>query len=79
MQALVGRLHDRRVVTYGFNPQADVRVVGLTYENGGARFDVVLSAEGDVIDGLELPMTGDHNVSNVLAAVGGRPTSGRDP
>ena len=69
VQALVGRLHDRRVVTYGFNPQADVRVVGLKYVNGGARFDVVLSSEGDVIDGLELPMTGDHNVSNALAAV----------
>ena len=65
----MGRLHDRRVVTYGFNPQADVRVVGLRYESGGARFDVVLSAEGDVIDGLHLPMTGDHNVSNALAAV----------
>ncbi len=69
VQALVGRINDRRVITYGFNPQADVRVVGLSYQGGAAKFDVVLSAEGDVIDGLSLPMPGDHNVSNALAAV----------
>ncbi|MEM7615555.1 MAG: UDP-N-acetylmuramate--L-alanine ligase, partial [Pseudomonadota bacterium] len=69
VQALVGRIHDRRVITYGFNPQADVRVMGLTYEAGVAKFDVVLSGEGDVIDGLSLPMPGDHNVSNALSAI----------
>ncbi|MEM8872218.1 MAG: UDP-N-acetylmuramate--L-alanine ligase [Pseudomonadota bacterium] len=69
VQGLVGRIHDRRVITYGFNPQADVRVIGLTYEAGVAKFDVVLSAEGDVIDGLSLPMPGDHNVSNALSAI----------
>ena len=41
----------------------------LTYEDGGARFDVALNAEGRVIEGVSLPMTGDHNVSNALAAV----------
>jgi len=69
VQALVGRIHDRRVLTYGFNPQADVRAVGLKYADGKAQFDVVLATEGDVIDGLTLPMPGAHNVSNALAAI----------
>ncbi|MHA3976587.1 UDP-N-acetylmuramate--L-alanine ligase [Halovulum sp. GXIMD14794] len=69
VQSLVGKIHDRRVMTYGFNPQADVRAVGLRYAEGKAHFDVVLASEGDVIDGLTLPMPGAHNVSNALAAV----------
>jgi UDP-N-acetylmuramate--alanine ligase len=69
VQALVGRVADRRVVTFGFNAQADVRAVNLTYENGVAHFDVALQAEGTVIEGCTLPMPGDHNVSNALSAV----------
>lgn len=69
VQALVGRLTDRRVVTYGFNAQADVRAINLTYKAGVAHFDVALQAEGLVIEGCELPMPGDHNVSNALSAV----------
>jgi len=69
VQALVGRIHDRRVITYGFNPQADVRIVNLTYKKGVAHFDIALQAERSVIAGASLPMPGDHNVSNALAAV----------
>jgi UDP-N-acetylmuramate--alanine ligase len=71
VQALVGRLTDRRVVTFGFNAQADVRAVNLTYENGVAHFDVALQGEGKdvVIEGCVLPMPGDHNVSNALSAI----------
>ncbi len=69
VQALVGRITDRRVATYGFNPQADVQGRNVVYEDGGASFDVALNAEGRVIEGLRLPMTGDHNISNALAAV----------
>ncbi len=69
VQALVGRVTDRRVRTFGFNAQADVRATRPAYERGIAHFDVVLQAEGDRIDGLTLPMPGDHNVSNALAAV----------
>jgi len=69
VQALVGRIHDRRVITYGFNPQADVRIVNLTYKQGVAHFDIALQAEGGMIAGASLPMPGDHNVSNALAAV----------
>ncbi len=69
VQSLVGRLTDRRVVTFGFNAQADVRAVGLRYANGAAFFDIALQSEDTVIEGCTLPMPGDHNVSNALAAV----------
>jgi UDP-N-acetylmuramate--alanine ligase len=69
VQALVGRISDRRIVTYGFNAQADVRAVNLTYKGGVAHFDVHLQAEDQVIEGCSLPMPGDHNVSNALSAV----------
>jgi UDP-N-acetylmuramate--alanine ligase len=71
VQALVGRVTDRRITTFGFNPQADVRAVNLRYENGTAHFDILLQSEGEGarIDGCTLPMPGDHNVSNALSAV----------
>ena len=69
MQSLVGKITDRRVVTYGFNAQADIRAVNLTYKAGVAHFDIALQAEGSVIEDCALPMPGDHNVSNALSAV----------
>ncbi|MBZ4021838.1 UDP-N-acetylmuramate--L-alanine ligase [Rhodobacter sp. TJ_12] len=71
VQALVGKVNDRRVLTFGFNAQADVRAVNLTFEKGNAHFDILLQAEddGSMIEGCTLPMPGDHNVSNALAAV----------
>ena len=76
VQALVGKLTDRRVVTFGFNAQADVRAMNLRYERGIAHFDIALQGEGptetgdiEMIEGCTLPMPGDHNVSNCLAAV----------
>lgn len=76
VQSLVGKLTDRRVVTFGFNAQADVRAVNLRYEKGIAHFDIVLRGESaadattpEVIEDCTLPMPGDHNVSNCLAAV----------
>ena len=69
VQALVGKITDRRVVTFGFNTQADVRAINLSYRNGSAYFDIALQNDGMVIEGCTLPMPGDHNVSNALAAV----------
>ncbi|AAV94492.1 UDP-N-acetylmuramate--L-alanine ligase [Ruegeria pomeroyi] len=69
VQALVGRITDRRVRTYGFNAQADVRATNLTYKGGVAHFDILLQHEDMVIEGCTLPMPGDHNVSNALSAV----------
>jgi UDP-N-acetylmuramate--alanine ligase len=69
VQALVGRITDRRVVTFGFNAQADVSATRPRFEGGKAHFDILLRAEDQVIEGCTLPMPGDHNVSNALAAV----------
>ncbi len=75
VQSLVGRVDDRRVITYGFSLQADVCGVNLRYEGGVARFDVIARLrhpKGDGerrIEGLTLPMPGDHNVQNALAAI----------
>jgi len=69
VQNLVGKITDRRVVTYGFNAQADVRAVNLKYRQGSAMFDIELRSEDLVLKDCVLPMPGDHNVSNALAAV----------
>ena len=69
VQALAGRLTDRRVISYGFNAQADIRAENLRYEVGHAHFDIVFQDTGTRLAGCTLPMPGDHNVSNALAAV----------
>ncbi|MCA8888573.1 MAG: UDP-N-acetylmuramate--L-alanine ligase, partial [Parvularculaceae bacterium] len=71
VQALVGRVTDRRLITYGTNPQADVRAENISFADGGSRFDIIFRSRGEVesrIDGVHLPMPGVHNVSNALAA-----------
>jgi len=74
VQSLIGRLQDRRVVTYGFSPQADIRVDNLHYKDGQACFNVHICSrrteESRYIEDLRLPLPGDHNVSNALAAIG---------
>ena len=69
VQTLVGRITDRRIVTFGFNAQADVRAMNLTYQGGVAQFDIALQGDDMVIENCRLPMPGNHNVSNALAAV----------
>jgi UDP-N-acetylmuramate--alanine ligase len=73
VQSLVGKIEDRRIITYGVNPQADVRLVDLTAENGGSRFKVVFrdraSGTTHEIADLVLPMPGRHNASNATAAI----------
>ena len=73
VQAMIPRVADRRVVTYGFSPQADVRAVNVELGPDGGRFDVVIAdrkaGSERTIDSLFLPMMGAHNVQNSLAAV----------
>jgi len=72
VQALVAAVQNRRLVTYGVNPQAEVRAVSVAMDPDGARFDVVItprSGETITMKGLHLPMPGWHNVSNALAAI----------
>src|SRR6478736_4602636 len=73
VQTLVGKLEDRRILTYGENPQADVRLAELDHLNGQSRFSVLFrDRAGKVshtIDKLALPMPGRHNALNATAAV----------
>jgi UDP-N-acetylmuramate--alanine ligase len=72
VQELVGKIEDRRVITYGVNPQADVRLVDQRVEGGTTRFGVLVrSHDGKVheIKDVTLPMPGHHNALNATAAV----------
>ncbi|WCT78057.1 UDP-N-acetylmuramate--L-alanine ligase [Novosphingobium humi] len=72
VQAIIPKVRDRRVITYGFSAQADVRGEAVTPYPGGNRFTAVLrQRDGSFrrIEGIELPMPGRHNVQNALAAV----------
>jgi len=73
VQALIGRIEDRRIVTYGFSPQAEARTLALEQGNWGCRFDVAITerTSGARTDfpGLELAMPGRHNALNATAAV----------
>ncbi len=73
VQAMIPRVSDRRIITYGFSPQADVRGVNIKTRSGWALFDVLLtdrkSGDERVFDEFQLPMIGDHNVQNALAAI----------
>jgi UDP-N-acetylmuramate--alanine ligase len=73
VQALVSRIEDRKVITYGENPQADVRFMNIRMDGATSVFDIEIRRRrtGEVIkiDGLRLPMPGRHNVSNATAAI----------
>ncbi|MEY4241368.1 MAG: hypothetical protein RJA14_1064, partial [Pseudomonadota bacterium] len=76
VQRLVAAIDNRRLVTYGVNPQAMVRADNVEMKPDGCRFDVVIQPQGLAaadepvrITGLHLPMAGWHNVANALAAI----------
>ncbi len=72
VQAMLPRVSDRKIVTYGFSPQADVRGVNVLAGPDGCRYDIVIadrkSGRRQTIEGVFLPMLGTHNVQNSLAA-----------
>ena len=73
VQAILPRVQDRRIVTYGFSAQADIRGENVQPIPGGNRFDVqIRERDGSTrrIEGIELPMPGRHNVLNAMAAIG---------
>jgi UDP-N-acetylmuramate--alanine ligase len=73
VQAMIPRLSDRRVITYGFSPQADVRAVDLRLDPQGSTYNIVINDRfretTGRIDDVHLPMVGQHNVQNSLAAI----------
>ena len=74
VQALIGRVRDRRIVTYGTNPQADIRATNQRVENGFNAFDVTITdrktGKTRELSGVHLAMHGTHNMLNSLAAIG---------
>jgi UDP-N-acetylmuramate--alanine ligase len=73
VQALMGRISDRRILGYGFSPQADIRAINVNIGPSGAAYDVVVTdraaGRSRTIAGIRLPMFGEHNVLNSLAAI----------
>ncbi|NVE94693.1 UDP-N-acetylmuramate--L-alanine ligase [Altererythrobacter lutimaris] len=72
VQAVIGQVRDRKVVTYGFSLQADICGVNICPTAGGNTFDVIVRQRGEEdrrIEGVKLPMPGRHNVQNALAAI----------
>jgi UDP-N-acetylmuramate--alanine ligase len=73
VQAMIPKVADRKLLTYGMTPQADVRAVNVESTNGETRFDVVLTSRASddprTLEGVSLPMLGGHNVQNALAAI----------
>tara|TARA_R110002072_G_scaffold9518_2_gene45883 strand:- start:4114 stop:5526 length:1413 start_codon:yes stop_codon:yes gene_type:complete len=72
VQAVIGKVRDRRVITYGFSLQADICGVNVRPDAGGNCFDVIVRQRGEEdrrIEGVRLPMPGRHNVQNALAAI----------
>ena len=73
VQTLVGKIEDRRVITYGENLEADARLIGLTPMGGGSKFSVLMrdrktGATHEIAD-IMLPMPGQHNALNATAAI----------
>jgi UDP-N-acetylmuramate--alanine ligase len=73
VQSLVGRIEDRRIVTYGENPQADVRLVEVSHAGGTSLFTIIFRDRAGQrvheIGKIALPMPGRHNALNATAAV----------
>jgi UDP-N-acetylmuramate--alanine ligase len=73
VQALIGRIEDRRIITYGANPQADVRYVDRVVNGRVQRFTVLIrervTGATHAIENLVLPMPGEHNVQNATGAI----------
>lgn len=74
VQSLIGRVRDRRIVTYGTSPQADVRATNPRVESGVSVFDVTLTDRKTGTErelaAMRMPMPGRHNMLNSLAAIG---------
>jgi UDP-N-acetylmuramate--alanine ligase len=74
VQSMLGKINDRKIITYGENPQADLRVSNITPDITGLTFDLHIQARdhkaAQTIQALHLPMFGRHNVLNSLAAIG---------
>jgi len=67
VQELLAEIHNRRVITYGFTPQADIRATHIRRAENGQLFDIEIAETGKIISDVFLPMYGEHNIRNALA------------
>ena len=83
VQGIIPRVLDRRIITYGFSAQADVRAVDVQMGSDGARFTTVItdrkSGESTTVENVFLPMFGRHNIQNALAALAVATSIGIEP
>jgi UDP-N-acetylmuramate--alanine ligase len=72
VQEMASKVENRRLITYGINPQAEVRAMNLSFGAEGSTFDVLINGPGEattMLGEITLPMAGQHNVQNALAAI----------
>ena len=79
VQSLADLITDRRVVTYGLQPGADIRAVNIHMGLSGSRFDLQFNPQASIfkqkekvwgaMEGIQLPLYGEHNVQNALSIV----------
>ena len=73
VQALISKVSNRRIITYGLNPEADIRAINIQIDHEGSNFSVIAlqRASNTKIDlgQFSLPMIGKHNIRNALAAI----------
>ncbi|HTX50442.1 MAG TPA: UDP-N-acetylmuramate--L-alanine ligase [Caulobacteraceae bacterium] len=73
VQEMAASVENRRLITYGTNPQAEIRAMNIGMGAEGSTFDVLITAPDDeattVLGEITLPMAGQHNVLNALAAI----------
>ncbi|AMJ60640.1 UDP-N-acetylmuramate--L-alanine ligase [Bosea sp. PAMC 26642] len=73
VQGLVGQIEDRRVITYGENPQADFRLIDIDLSGGQAKFTLLIRdrkrGRDEIVRDLIMPMPGHHNALNATAAI----------
>lgn len=73
VQALIPQVSDRRIVTYGLSPQADIRAIDISADPTGSQFTVVVSnrvtGTASELGRFAMPMVGEHNIRNALAAI----------
>jgi UDP-N-acetylmuramate--alanine ligase len=72
VQRMIADIPERRIISYGFSASADVRGINLRPDNDSMIFDAMVSkriSDQGIIEGFRLPMLGDHNVLNTLAAI----------
>jgi UDP-N-acetylmuramate--alanine ligase len=72
VQAMIPRVADRRIITYGFSPQADIRAMNVETSPDGSIFDIEVNGRGGdsrIISQIHLSMLGRHNVLNACAAI----------